>query len=231
MTALAHLLTVSIENHTFLPRLLPSRPLVVDFGLNHGNFAMALIRQHGAEVHGAEPVPELYRTLPQDLSLHADPVAVGGRDGEAWLSLHEDRCASLEGVGGGADRRERVQVRSLRSFFAGHGITAVDLLKVDIEGAECDLFEMAEADDVLRCRQITVEFHDFMTPEIGPRVEAVKSRLVALGFHCIKFSLNNGDVLFVRRDVLSLGGALVLRWPVKLALGAHRRVSAWLRAR
>jgi hypothetical protein len=58
----------------------------------------------------------------------------------------------------------------------------VDLLKVDVEGAEWDVLSSLTPALADRIDQITVEFHDFMDPALRPRTEACIAHLQALGF-------------------------------------------------
>jgi hypothetical protein len=57
-----------------------------------------------------------------------------------------------------------------------------------VEGAELDIFESVLESDLRLIGQITIEFHDFIYPNLKPRVEAVKRRLCKLGFWMIDFS-------------------------------------------
>ena len=94
---------------------------------------------------------------------------------------------------------------------------------MDIEGAEMEILETAPAELLRRARQITVEFHDFLYPELLPRVKAIQRRLAAAGFYVINFSqFTNGDVLFVRRDLISYPQYLFLKYPVKYGRGVRR---------
>lgn len=214
-----------VEGHTFLPVLFNEQPAVLDFGMNNGNFAMTMIRRFGASVVGAEPSSKLFNSIPSHTMLQAKNVALGGSDGTAQLELYTQRCASLHsGANDISEGSETVTVWSLRTFLDRCAVESADLLKIDIEGAECDLLEAASDTDLLRFGQITVEFHDFMMPSLSGRVEAIKTRLASSGFVRINFSLNNGDVLFVRRDLLSPAHALMLRGPYKYAMGAVRRI-------
>lgn len=52
-------------------------------------------------------------------------------------------------------------------------------MKVDIEGAEIDLFLKADNETLLSVRQFTVEFHDFWYPELRDGTEQVKDRMRA----------------------------------------------------
>ena len=90
-----------------------------------------------------------------------------------------------------------VRTVPLADFLASHGLTRVDLLKVDIEGAELEMFAQLPSHILAEVRQITVEFHDFMHPETAPEVRKTIALLRAAGFHCVRFSKDNIDLLFI----------------------------------
>ena len=77
------------------------------------------------------------------------------------------------------------------------GDEPIDLVKVDIEGAELPmLLETPEA-ILRRLEQISVEFHDFRRAELKPFVDRARQRLRALGFDELRVTLDNQDVLFI----------------------------------
>ena len=159
--------------------------------------------------------------------LHVWQVALGGRDGRASLHVWKDHDATLlDAVRFGQKvREETVTVWSLGRFLAETGFQAADLLKVDIEGKELDLFEASTDVELCGFRQSTVEFHDFLWPEQATRVARVKRRLELAGFRRIDFSLDSSDVLFVRADSLSLPVWFWLRHVVRNWRGFRRRLA------
>jgi hypothetical protein len=86
------------------------------------------------------------------------------------------------------------------------GITRIDLLKLDIEGAEFDLIAATPNQILQRINQITVEFHDFK-PAFRNRelFENARARLESIGFDCGNMAFRtHGDVLFLNRAQLRL---------------------------
>ncbi len=78
------------------------------------------------------------------------------------------------------------------------GLDRIALVKLDIEGAE---FEAASDELLGRCGQITREFHNFITPQAGPRIAMILRRMEGLGFQVIRFTRRfHGDVLFVNES-------------------------------
>lgn len=216
----------TVDVHTYLPGLFREQPNIVDFGLSDGRFAMHAVEQYGARVWAAEPSPSLYEDRPRHPALHVENVAIGGTEKAAELVLHRDHCHSLFVQGADADTpRHSVQVWSLRKFLSTFEIDVVDLLKVDIEGAECEMFAAASDEDLQRCAQITVEFHDFMMEELAAPVAKTMTRIESAGFTRVNFSLNNGDVLFLRNDLANPLLLAFLRGPYRYGSGGLRRAS------
>lgn len=193
-----------ISQHSFLPEHVRSTSTVLDLGGNRGDFTFGLRDRYGYSVVAVEPVPELVEWLREQgaTAIHA---AVTGMDGEVTLTydLSQDMTGSVMGSDVvhflASSQNNEVTVRSVTLATLVQQVGPVSLLKVDIEGAELDMFAQAEADVLQAIDQITVEFHDFWYPELSERTEAAKTRLQALGFHMIRFTPNNKDVLFINK--------------------------------
>jgi len=104
------------------------------------------------------------------------------------------------------------------------GVGRIDLLKMDIEGAEIELFEACSDDELQAVMQITVEFHEFLYPEQAEAVARIKERMRRLGFWVLPFSLDNTNVLFLNRKT-GVGAVEVafLRSFVRYGKGILRR--------
>ena len=179
---------------------------------------------YDATAFAVEPSRRLFDARPVCPRLHVWQVALGGREGRTALHVYKDRDATLlDAVTFGEKVREEVvTVWTLGTFLAETGLQTADLLKVDIEGMELDLFEAATDVELRRFRQITVEFHDFLWPEQTARVARVKRRLGLAGFRRIDFSLDSTDVLFVRADSLPWPAWFRLRHVVRTWRGLRR---------
>jgi FkbM family methyltransferase len=222
--------------HSFLGNALAPGTVVIDLGVNTGEFANWITDHFGCSVYGAEPDFELLSDLVQRKNLTVIPCALGGQNELGILRRRAGKCPTLFAAGFPADSELNVDVLTLEEFLWRTGLPEnepIGLVKVDIEGGEVSMFE--EAPDALlgRVAQFTVEFHDFIWPELSLRVKRIKSRLRSLGFRVINFSLDNTDVLFLNEKLLGLGpaGDAYLR-TVKYITGIRRRAghlvpSAW----
>ena len=151
--------------------------------------------------------------------------AVGGRDSpvEIGLPRAEEHWGTVLAAGQG--EVETVPGATLESFRNLIGATQIDLIKVDIEGAEIAMFDTASDDLLCDVAQITIEFHDFMEASMGPDVRRVIDRLTGLGFFHVVFTRNfHGDVLFLNPRLIGLSGwyRWWMRYPVKYSRGLRR---------
>lgn len=183
-----------IEGHTFIADRLDGGSVVVDLGMNRGGFATAIVAGYGCSIVGAEPIADLHAGIPGHPRIVAERVAVAGQTGEITIGVDPGSDASVLSE---TDRRA-VPAVSLEDFLDRNDVRRVDLLKVDIEGAELPMFRSVP-DGVLRqVRQMTVEFHDFLEPALADDVAEVRARLDR-HFWSMNFSRDNSDVLFVNR--------------------------------
>ena len=88
---------------------------------------------------------------------------------------------------------------TLENFIKQQQIGVIDFLKVDVEGAEIEIFDSLKDETLLSMKQIAVEFHDFCKGlDIKDSIIKLKKRFKKLGFLRISFK-NNYDVLFLNK--------------------------------
>ena len=212
------------EGHSFLSSALRSGSVVVDLGLNRGRFADAMVRNHGCQVFGLEPIRALYEHAAHVDGLVAECAAIAETDGSIELHVHPRHGASTRAaLAAPTDATTIATAVSLSTFLARHGLTRVDLLKMDVEGAEVEVLETASATLLEDVAQITVEFHDSFDDTLIAGVAHVTARLQSLGFRGLRFSRNTHDVLFVNERLLPLSPPamawLLLRYKYLRGLG------------
>lgn len=192
----------SICNHNFLPRLIHPNSIVLDMGANRGDFAHTMIQRYQCRVIAAEPVEELYRSIPRHSSLQVLPVALGGENRSTSMNVFEQRCASLLGSVTSDEKltTQPVEMITLTELRRRVHAERVDILKLDIEGAEIDVFNTCSDEELQSIMQITVEFHDFLYPELGIGLHQILDRMHRIGFWVLPFSLDNSNLLFINRQ-------------------------------
>lgn len=219
-----------VEKHSFCANALHPASQVVDLGANHGAFAHEIIARYGCRVLAVEPVPSLVASMPQHPNLTLEPAAVSRDGSPVILHLNEQGCASEQFGETGVHRLEVPGVR-FPDLLARHNVDRVALLKVDIEGAEVGLFESLDDATLARLDQITIEFHDFLMPEMRADVDAIDARLAGLGFQRVAFSLDNTDVLYLHPRLHLRGVSLaVVLARFKYVRGLRRRFGRYRRS-
>jgi len=204
---------VTFCNHTFITSLLGSDSYVIDLGANRGEFSQAMVKRYRCRVYACEPVPEYYDQIKESERCKKYAYGISRKNGPMSLIRPDDLCPSL--YHSNETKKDTTVFATgvvYNSFLKEIKLSTIDLLKVDIEGAEIDLFNSMSVADVMAHTQITVEFHDFLFPQLNERVEQIKGKIGDSGFYQIPFSLDNSDILFVRKDALSFAGYLYLRY-------------------
>jgi FkbM family methyltransferase len=188
----------------------PAGGIVYSVGVGDNiDFDLALIQQYGAEVHAFDPTPasvtwlEAHQPSPD---FHFHPWAVTGHDGFITLYPRARRDGSASDVmytmvrdAGAAGDGVEVPGFSLPTLMQKLGHNRVDLLKIDIEGAEYEVLDTLIASSA-RPAQLLVEFHHRF-PSIDKSMTADRvERLRMIGYRVFTVSSTGREISFVRRS-------------------------------
>lgn len=157
-------------------------PYLVDAGANVGLAALYWKWRHGRIRYlGFEPDPAVAACCRENLRAwgidgEVIEAAVGGREGTAEFQADGADGGRLQPPGAAKGRSFTVPVKPLSQSLQED----VDLLKIDIEGAEGEVIEEI-APSLARVRALFVEWH---SAPGRPGLGAAISRLEAAGFDC-----------------------------------------------
>jgi FkbM family methyltransferase len=168
---------------------LPPDPVVVDVGGYIGDFALYAVKYLGAEhVVAYEPTYENFAMLEHNIArngygdrITAVNEAVGDSD-EIVLNVEKldgDEVHVSPYWYPEAEQRTLPSV-TLEELFDTHGLDSVDLLKVDCEGGEYDIFPSTPDAVLDRVENIAFEYHEIDGYE--PKLDRVLNRLSSAGF-------------------------------------------------
>src|SRR5438552_15585442 len=150
------------------PALRPK--IILDIGSNIGASIIYFHRQFpDANIFGFEPHPDTFRVLQKNVAnLHVITVFNYGLG-----ATHQRIAVRAEKVNFGAfttrcSIRDRgypaapveCEVRRLDDVWRTIGVAQVDLIKIDCEGAEADVFSTLPDEILNQCQWIVGEFHD-----------------------------------------------------------------------
>lgn len=176
----------------WLTRELRPGMTVVEIGANIGFYALQICRSIGPSGKAVfvEPLPENYDLLVRNLSANGFSWAATRRAavtaGEPEVTFFPSRDGAQSSLARHAlaDLPEiRVPGTSLDALFEAHGLAAVDLLLVDIEGAEAILPASGRRwFSEQRVRSVLLEPHPDKIAALGFKPEAFIEELRSLGY-------------------------------------------------
>lgn len=215
-----------ICEHTFIKNL-DSNSVVLDLGANTGVFSRTISEKLGCKVYSVEPVPTLFNLIQETDLVKKIAVAISSKSGFVDVYLPEDRCATMhKRKQDETEKLMRVEAVSLSELVKKLELKKIDLVKMDIEGEELPILESLNFQDLQTIDQWTIEFHDFLYPETHDRVEKIKRKFINAGFFCISFSItNNGDVLFIKKNKISISKYFYLKYIMRYLLGLNRKLN------
>jgi FkbM family methyltransferase len=143
--------------------LLNENSIVFDLGGYLGEFADLINKKYKSKVYVFEIVPDCLYKMEQLFSDRKDKVIIC----PFGLSA-SDVILSFQGSGPGAklgpevEGQHKAYLKSIKNFLETNHINQVDLIKINIEGAEYPLLEyLFETGLIIIFKKIQVQFHDF----------------------------------------------------------------------
>jgi FkbM family methyltransferase len=218
----------TIESHLVFVRALRPNSLVVDGGAHKGWFSRTLASRFHCRCVGFEPSPDLFQALPQLEGVTFHHAALAGVAGPVRLgsevSAPNPMGSALTHLGSKGDAGVEVPGLNFAAMLSVVGGGPIDLLKLDIEGAEIEFLDSATDEDLARVGQITVEFHDHCGITPPAEIERLCRRLNGLGFQRLWSSWrpNTHDTLFVHRRVLPRWRYILQMYPVRFLRAVGR---------
>jgi FkbM family methyltransferase len=160
---------------------------IVDIGGNVGLFCLAARRAFpDAQIHTYEPnmaLTEYLKTQAQTTDARYFPEAVGSRDGTVRLNAQDESVTSTTSFSEEGDT-PCVSLRRCVERIGGQ----IDLLKLDCEGAEWEIF--TDPEPFKNIRSIVMEYH--LTD--NKTVTDVQSTMTGLGYQVTHFTGPFGEV-------------------------------------
>jgi FkbM family methyltransferase len=187
------------------PQGISKDSVVYAFGVGDNiSFDLSMIEKYGVCVHAFDPAPQAAQwlakqTLPERFKFHE--VAVSDHDGfvELFPPVPGRKChTTLERIPGQTPMH-RVPARRVTTIMQELGHDRIDILKMDVEGAEYEVVE-----DLIRSRppirQLLVEFHHRF-PTLGAKKTKDAIRLLKNhGFQIFWISPNCQDFALINPE-------------------------------
>jgi FkbM family methyltransferase len=206
------------RDHHFL-NCLDTQSLVIDLGAHKGEFSTQISGNFGCRCISVEANPQLFEKIVENPLVRKFNYAICSRNGpiSLYLSDNPEATSLIKDISDVWGTRDCIEVPGINfeDFLGSQQIKNVDLLKVDIEGMEIEMFDSMRDETIRGFRQIAVEFHAFCNPAMAGKIPAIKKRLRRLGFICLPFPFRESfgvdcDTLFINKTALDFCGQ---KWP------------------
>lgn len=166
-----------IIDNAILNHLIKKNDTVIDAGANIGFMTANFIKAGCKKVYAFEPIPELWNRIKylslQDERILAYNVALGSHEAEMDIyisqthnqghSLNPNWLERFRGVYGDNIVTKKIKVLPLDSLKINESI---NLIKVDVEGAECQFIEGARKFFLGQRPLMQIEIYDFQYDEV-----------------------------------------------------------------
>ena len=215
-----------LREHSFFDLLLRKPAVVADFGAHRGEFFAAFTSEYPvSRALLIEANPALAESMKQAFGDEADVVHAAAVAESKQRTVTFTRSIAPESssvfkewsVAYGIADQVTVPTLDFSDAVNRFG-DRIDLIKMDVEGAEIAILESASASDLTSCIQLTVEFHDKRAPFTRRDVDRVCRRMRAAGYGIVMANWPKvDDVLFVNLKSVSVTERIGLRCRVAVA--------------
>ena len=188
------------------PQLVSSASTVYSFGIGEDiSFDLCLSDMTGCTVHCFDPTPKSLKWLESQaesqlskITVHPYGVAQETHQGLLYLPKNKDHISGsiVEQVAVDEDDYIDVPLKSISDIMIELGHNHIDVLKMDIEGAEYEVIQGLVKSNII-IGQILVEFHDRLFPK-NPFISVESVRLLRdAGYRIFAVSDTFEEVSFV----------------------------------
>jgi FkbM family methyltransferase len=147
------------------------RPLtprtIIDVGANVGYASVFFARQFPtARIVAIEPQEANFALLQRNTAAYPNVTAVRAalwpRPGSLTIQNPEEDAWAFRVGETRSSKSETVRGISMPEIMSEHGVSTIDLLKIDIEGAEKEVFEDGSESWLAKTGVLVIELHDWM---------------------------------------------------------------------
>lgn len=159
---------------------LTKHSIVFDLGGYKGDWAQLIHEKYQSAILIFEPHPVYQALLAERFGMAGNirlfPFGLGSGTRSEVLT---DEAEGSSIFGRKSVNTVPVLIRSISDVLEEENIAGVDLIKINIEGAEYELLEhLLDTNEILRFNNIQVQFHNFVPGAVN-RMEQIRRRLAA----------------------------------------------------
>lgn len=199
-----------IRGHLVLFRDLNQDSIVVDLGANTGSFSFEISKAIRNTCYAVEPVFESFSKINQEnvvalnyaisnIDMPVDLFISNNPEASSVIHNFENRWGQIKKI-----KVEGITFKTLLNKLKIEN-KVIDILKIDIEGAELEFIDSLTEDVVKNVKQITIEFHDWLDEKLCERTDSAINKLMAFGFDAYSYGyrdLRPVEMLFLNKKMV-----------------------------
>ena len=168
---------------------------IVDVGAHYGYFSLFAAQNlaPNSKIYSFVPHPVNASTCRENLQRNkvencvVREQAVASTNGK--IKLFESKSMNHSIVSTEKKQKIEVEATTLRDIMNEYGITTIDFLKLDCEGAEYEIILQANSDTLQNIQTISLEFHDLRNQHYRP--QHLIEKFIEEGFKIKKYSFSD----------------------------------------
>ena len=183
----------------------PQGGVFFDIGSYFGYYSLLAARR-GASVFAFEPAPANFSLLQGNIALNsadqirAFPLALSDTVGHARFAFASAENRGTGHLASAGEAGDEVALTTLDAFVDEHGVTRLDALKLDVEGAECRVLSGAR-ETLRRFRPaMLVELNPPCLERAGSSEAALLGALSDLGYQLMRATARGLEPFVTRTD-------------------------------
>lgn len=151
--------------------------IVFDIGAFEGSWSSDIFSMYTCQIYAFEPVKQFYEALIKKFAKNSKikiyPFGLSGKSYQAEISV----AAESSSVFKAGFVKESIRLVDIAQFINDQGISHIDLMKINIEGAEYDLLDrLIDANLISSIDNLQIQFHDFV-PDAELKVKKLREQL------------------------------------------------------
>jgi FkbM family methyltransferase len=190
------------------PEFITPNSVVYSFGIGQDiSFDKSLIDNYNCKVFGFDPTPksiEWVKNQGEIAGFNFIPVGISDKTGELEFFLPQnDKHVSgslVDNTVTNSENTIKVPVKDLKTIAEELGHQSIDVLKMDIEGAEYDVIPSI-LNSGINIKQILIEFHHRLYPKGNQKTRDAIQLLAMHGYKVFATSEILEEISFIKSEV------------------------------
>jgi FkbM family methyltransferase len=181
---------VNISGHWVYPHSFSNNPIIFDLGSNYGNFSREMKMQYDSINFMFEANPDVCERASKDFGLIFNIAASNTTENREFYVSNNHEASSFNKQVTDNWGLKTKKIVSTANWSEMLKLTEkedkeIDLIKIDIEGAEIEFLENFTNEQLNSIKALTVEFHDWLDLSLSKKTIDVINRMKNNGFFCL----------------------------------------------